>query len=50
MTYDTADRFQAVVYPDVTTTYTYDAAGNRLTEHTIRAVDGRVSGRQDLRL
>src|SRR5262249_15674471 len=31
-----------VGYPEVTTTYTYDATGNRLTEHTTRVTDGQV--------
>ena len=32
--YDDADRLLQVVYPDKTTTYTYDAVGNRSTEYT----------------
>ncbi len=37
--YDLADRLTQVVYPDKTTTYTYDGVGNRLTE-----VDTSTSG------
>ena len=33
--YDRDDRLQQVVYPDKTTTYTYDPAYNRLSEKTI---------------
>jgi YD repeat-containing protein len=36
-TYDTTDRLTQVAYPDKTTTYTYDAAYNRLTERTVNA-------------
>src|SRR5205814_984390 len=33
--YDANDRLTSVVYPTKTTTYTYDAAYNRLTERTV---------------
>ncbi len=35
--FDTTDRLTQVAYPDKTTTYTYDAAYNRLTERTVNA-------------
>ncbi len=31
--YDSADRLTAIAYPDQFVSYTYDAVGNRLTEH-----------------
>ena len=40
--YDTADRLVEVAYPEAVITYTYDAAGNRLTERRVASGGGAL--------
>ena len=41
--YDEADRLLAVEYPEKTTTYTYDAVGNRLTEQELDTASALIT-------